>query len=605
MSSVPLTNSLSWFLNRAIISEPLIQMVQPDLSTLHSHLIALYGPSVGEETFERLRLLLNGYPSPPAVPREGDSLLTERDSILITYADQLSEPHVFPLRTLTGFCAGYLSGLVNCIHILPFYPYSSDDGFSVIDYREVNPEFGHWGHISHLGRSFRLMFDAVINHASVQHEWFQEFLRDHPRYRDYFVVVDGSPDLSQVVRPRALPLLTTFNTPSGPRQVWTTFSADQVDLNFQNPNVLLEVIDTLLFYVSQGAQLIRLDAIAYLWKEIGTSCIHLPQTHRIICLFRAVLDVVAPYVLLITETNVPHQDNISYFGTGTDEASMVYNFALPPLVLHTLHTGSSRVLSKWAGGLTLPSNQSTFFNFLASHDGIGVNPARGILSENEIDTLIQRVIDHGGLVSYKDVSGVQVPYELNINYFDALSNPHVEEPLSTQVDRFMIAQAIMLALVGVPGIYFHSLFGSRSWREGVNLTGRNRTINRQKFKLAAFEQDLTDESSLRHQVFHRYAQLLRARASSSAFHPHGSQEVLEQGNAVFALLRFSPDGSERVLCLHNISDQPQRVRIESKEIFGLFAGGLIDLIAGQRMDDLLTDVVALQPYQTLWLKIKG
>jgi glucosylglycerate phosphorylase len=207
-------------------------------------------------------------------------------------------------------------------------------------------------------------------------------------------------------------------------------------------------------------------------------------------------------------------------------------------------------------------------------------------------------------VSYKDVGGVQIPYELNINYFDALSDPQSEEPLSTQVDRFMCAQAIMLALAGVPGIYFHSLFGSRSWREGVNLTGRNRTINRQKFEFPAFAQELSDESSLRHQVFQRYAELLRARASSSAFHPHGSQEVLGQGKAVFALLRFSPDGSKRVLCLHNISDQPQRVRIESKEIFGLFAGGLIDLIAGQRMDDLLNDIVVLQPYQSLWLRIK-
>ena len=580
-------------------------MVQPDLSTLHSHLVALYGHSIGEEAFERLRAMLNGYQGPPIFQREGNSLLSERDSILITYADQLSEPHAFPLRTLTGFCEGYLSGLVDCIHILPFYPYSSDDGFSVIDYREVNPEFGHWGHISHLSRKFRLMFDAVINHASVQHEWFQGFLKDDPAYRDYFIVIDGEPDLSQVVRPRALPLLTEFDTPSGPKRVWTTFSADQVDLNFQNPNVLLEIIDTLLFYVAQGAQWIRLDAIAYLWKEIGTSCIHLPQTHRIIRLFRAVLDAVAPHVLLITETNVPHQDNISYFGNGTDEAQMVYNFALPPLVLHTLHTQDSRVLSTWAAGLTLPSSQTTFFNFLASHDGIGINPARGILSESEIDALIQRAIDHGGLVSYKDdVSGRQIPYELNINYFDALSNPRSEEPLSTQVDRFMIAQAIMLALVGVPGIHFHSLFGSRGWRAGVETTGRNRTINRQKFGLADFEHELTDERSLRYQVFQRYSQLLRARAGSSTFHPHGSQEILDYGEAVFAVLRFSPDGSTRVLCLHNISEQPQRVKIETKEIFGLFAGGLIDLIADQRMDDLLKDTLALQPYQSLWLRIK-
>ena len=580
-------------------------MVQPDLSTIHSHLVALYGPAVGDHSLERLRAILNSYRSLPAISPEQDSLLSERDSILITYADQLRGRDSFPLETLTRFCEQYLSGLVNSIHILPFYPYTSDDGFSVSDYREVNPAFGTWDHVAQLGRSFRLMFDAVINHASVRHEWFQGFLRNDPHYRDYFVVVEGSPDLSQVVRPRALPLLTPFETASGPRQVWTTFSADQVDLNFHNSDVLLEIIDTLLFYIAHGAQLIRLEAIAYLWKEIGTSCIHLPQTHRVIRLFRAVLDVVAPHVLLITETNVPHSDNISYFGNGLDEAQMVYNFALPPLVLHTFHTGNSRALSRWAAGLSLPSGRTTFFNFLASHDGIGINPARGILSDMEIDSMIQRVIEHGGLVSYKhDVSGAQIPYELNINYFDGLSDPGSEESFITRADRFMTAQAIMLALAGVPGIYFHSLFGSRSWLEGVEVTGRNRTINRQKFDLLEFEQELNDASSLRHEVFQRYAQLLRARQGTSAFNPHGSQEVLDYGEAVFALLRFSPDGTQRVLCLHNISDQSQRVRLESKEIFGLFAGPLVDLITDRRMDELASDTVVLQPYQTLWLRIK-
>jgi glucosylglycerate phosphorylase len=308
-------------------------------STLSSHLVALYGESAGAKTFERLRAILSQSQGIPAAS-EGGGELSERDNILITYADQLREPGRLPLQTLTRFSERYLSGVVSGIHILPFFPYSSDDGFSVIDYRAVNPELGNWEDIQALGRSFRLMFDAVINHCSVHHEWFRAFLRDDPQYREYFVVVEGSPDLSRVVRPRALPLLTDFETPSGTKQVWTTFSADQVDLNFQSPDLLLEVIDTLLFYVAQGAQLIRLDAIAYLWKEIGTSSIHLPQTHRLIRLFRAVLDVVAPHVLLVTETNVPHIDNISYFGNGSDEAQMVYNFALPPLVLHTFHLDS-------------------------------------------------------------------------------------------------------------------------------------------------------------------------------------------------------------------------------------------------------------------------
>ena len=569
---------------------------------LLSHLTFLYGADKAPQLLERLQRIMAGYRT--RVPARDDEL-TERDSILITYGDQLQQSGEKPLQTLGAFCNRYLKGVVSGIHFLPFYPWTSDDGFSVADYRKVDPALGDWEDISAIQDHFRLMFDAVINHASSQHEWFQAFLRDDSQYRAYFIVVEGNPDLSQVVRPRALPLLTTFDTSSGPKQVWTTFSADQVDLNFRNPDVLLEIIDTLLFYVAHGAQFIRLDAIAYMWKEIGTSCIHLPQTHRIIRLFRSVLNEVAPHVMLITETNVPHNENISYFGDGRDEAQMVYNFALPPLVLHTFYTGNSRVLSEWAAELTLPSDRATFFNFLASHDGIGINPARGILSDIEIDALIEQAIRHGGLVSYKDdASGVQRPYELNINYFDALSNPRAQEPLTTQVDRFMTAQAIMLALVGIPGIYFHSLFGSRGWSEGVDLTGRNRTINRQKFDLAAFESVLTDEASLCHHVFSTYAQYLRIRSASSAFHTHGTQRVLACGESIFALLRLSVDGNQRILCLHNISNQPQKVTADLKDVFNSSSGRLVDLITNQLVDNALNIRLALQPYQTLWLETR-
>ena len=262
--------------------------------------------------------------------------LSERDAILITYGDQVQSPPRLPLTVLADFCNRYLAGLVSGVHLLPFYPWTSDDGFSVRNYRVVDPALGDWRAVARFRRRFRLMFDAVINHVSARHAWFRGFRRGDSRYRNHFIVVEGNPDLSQVVRPRALPLLTRFETPTGEKAVWTTFSEDQIDLNFANPEVLLEIIDTLLLYVQHGAEFIRLDAIAYLWKEIGTPCIHLPQTHRIVQLLRAVLDEVAPHVMLITETNVPHADNVSYFGDGYDEAQMVYNFALPPLVLHTL-----------------------------------------------------------------------------------------------------------------------------------------------------------------------------------------------------------------------------------------------------------------------------
>lgn len=551
----------------------------------------IYKTEAARQTEQRLLDLISKYRG--KIPKPSDMNLSERDSLLITYGDQVQEEGRAHLQTLAEFCEAHLKGIVRGVHILPFYPWSSDDGFSVRDYRAVDPALGDWKDIERLGKSFRLMFDGVINHMSAQGEWFQRFLRDEESYRDYFVTVEGDPDLSNVVRPRALPLLTEFETAAGKRKVWTTFSADQVDLDFRNPDVLLEIFDILLMYAQRGAQFLRLDAIAYLWKEIGTPCIHLPQTHAVIQLLRAVFDEVAPHVRLITETNVPHADNISYFGDGTNEAQLVYNFALPPLVLHTFRTGDASVLSGWASSLTLPSDRTTFFNFLASHDGVGLNPARGILSSADIDSLVEQALAHGGLISYKqNADGSTSPYEMNINYFDALSNPSSGEPLDLQVDRFMAAQAIMLTIVGMPGIYFHSLFGSRNWKEGVQVTKHNRTINRQKLAREELEKQLADVNSLRSKVFARYRELLLARSSSPAFDPHGGQKVLDVAKGIFAVLRTSPDESRQVLCLQNVTAQELEIENPIKKTAR-------DVLTNRSVDSR----IMLKPYQTLWFEV--
>lgn len=535
----------------------------------------IYPTEQADQVVPRLERLMERYRL--RIPTPADTSLSERDAILITYGDQVRQAGVAPLQSLAAFCETHLRGVVSGIHILPFYPWSSDDGFSVKDYRAVDPALGSWQHVEQMGQSFRMMYDGVINHASAQGAWFQAFLRDEKPYRDYFLTVAGDVDLSQVVRPRALPLLTEFQTASGKSRVWTTFSADQVDLDYHNPEVLLEMIDILLMYAERGAQFIRLDAIAYLWKEIGTPCIHLPQTHAVIQLLRLVLDEVAPHVRLITETNVPHADNISYFGDGRNEAQLVYNFALPPLVLHTFRMGDASTLAEWAAGLDLPSDQTTFFNFLASHDGIGLNPARGIIASTEIEALVAQTQAHGGLISYKqNPDGTQSPYELNISYFDALSDPAAEEARVRQVDRFMAAQAIMLCLRGVPGIYFHSLFGSRNWRAGVQASGHKRTINRQKVERSSLEAELADADSLRGQVFGRYRDLLAQRRALPAFHPHGEQEILDAGRGVLAVMRTAPDGACRVLCLQNVTASPQTFTLRQQ-------------------------THALKAYQTLWL----
>lgn len=475
------------------------------------------------------------------------------EAILITYGDQVTAPDAAPLQTLLAFLDRHAKGLVSGVHVLPFYPWSSDDGFSVKDFLAVDPTLGTWDDIRALASSFDLMADAVFNHASAQGEWFAKFVADEPGYGDFFTTVEGSPDLSQVIRPRALPLLTEFPTARGPRRVWTTFSADQVDLNYRDPRVMRAVSEVLLSYLEQGARYVRLDAIGFIWKEPGTTCLHLPQAHALVRAWRALAEGANPAARLVTETNVPHADNISYFGDGTNEAHMVYNFALPPLVLHTLRTGDASALARWAATLVTPSAGTAFFNFLASHDGIGLNPARGLLPDEAIGNLVATAKAAGGFVGMKSLpGGGEAPYELNVNYYDALAFGAGED---TAIQRFLCAHAIAFALAGVPGIYFHSLFGSRGDAEGARISGIPRRINRQKFPAPILDAELAATSSRRHRIFHGLAGLLRQRRQSAAFAPHSPQRILDAGPGVFALERGS--GLNRMLCLHEVSGRRQ------------------------------------------------
>jgi sucrose phosphorylase len=359
----------------------------------------------------------------------------------------------------------------------------------------------------------------------------------------------------------------------------------------------------LLHYVAHGAEIIRLDAIAYLWKEIGTPCIHLPQTHAVVKLWRAMLDAVAPQVLLITETNVPHVDNLSYFGRplpetgGTDEAQLVYNFSLAPLTLYAFVAGDAGKLSAWAATLQAPAGGS-FFNFIASHDGIGVLPARGILSDCELHALVEQTLAHGGQVSVRSLpDGSQTPYELNITLYDFLNPPDRPDP-DVDVARFLASQAILLALAGVPGIYMHSLFGSRNCHACLAETGRARSLNREKWTLAELRGLLGDEEGHQRRVFDGYRRLLRLRRGQPAFHPASSQQVLPGDPALFTLLRGA-ELDAPLLCSVNVSDRPALLRAHAAS---LPRRAWRDLLSGDRFDaagDWL--IAALAPYQIRWL----
>ncbi|WP_088043459.1 alpha-amylase family glycosyl hydrolase [Bacillus sp. EAC] len=521
--------------------------------------------------------------------RERKQNWDESDVVLITYGDQFSEEGIPTLDTFKKMFDGYLANKFEIVHILPFYPYSSDDGFSVIDYKKVNPIIGDWTNVENLSKSARIMFDYVCNHISAKSEWFQEYLKGNPEYSNYFTEMDPSIDLSSVTRPRALPLLSKFKLANGEEKyIWTTFSDDQIDLNFKNPQVLLDMIDVLLFYLEQGAEYVRLDAVGYMWKEVGTSCIHLEKTHEIVKLFRDLLDEAAKGTVMITETNVPHLDNISYFGSGSDEAHMVYQFPLPPLVLYSLHNENGNYLTNWAKQLDGAGQDSTFFNFLASHDGIGLNPIRGIIPEEEILSLVNDLKEEGALVNYKKNSdGSESPYEINVTYLDALNKQSYSDDL--RVKRFVLAHSILLTFPGVPAIYIQSMLGSRNDYKGVERTGMNRSINRQKYILEEIEKELNNQETLRHKVFKELTNIIRVRKEEALFHPNAKMEVLELGDKIFALKRVKD--SESLVVLHNLSNDEVQVNL-----FGKF----INIITGAVEE--FKEGISLNPYQFLWLK---
>ena len=564
------------------------------------HLRDLYPENDPATLLQELEMRLSQQIEGLAIRSQHPGRLSHKDTILIIYPDQIQREDANPLDTLHSFLSDYLREIISGVHVLPFFPYSSDDGFSIIDYQSVDPRLGGWNAMHAIAGDFRLMVDLVINHISTQSKWFQDFLHGIEPYSDYFITIDPGTDLSKVIRPRDLPLLTPFETDFGRKHVWTTFSPDQVDLNFQNPAVFFEMLEILLLYIRNGAQIIRLDAIAFLWKEPGTTSIHLTQTHTIVKLLRSILTAVAPWVYLITETNVPHAENLSYFGNGNDEAHLVYQFALPPLVLHTLLSGDAAQLTRWASGIFPPSSTTTFLNFLASHDGIGLRPAKDLLPPEAIQRLLAWTTARQGHISSRHVTGQQSePYELNITYFDALApEVNINAPSSLWIDRYLCSQAIMLALQGIPGIYFPSLIGGRNNLMGIERTGQKRSINREKFEFETLVQILHDPLMYTSQVFSRYCSLLQARRSYSAFDPYGGQEILEINPSVFAILRTSAADDSQMLCLHNVT--PREIELDNIRSRNPSALGY-DIL---HQEPVNTDNIGLLPYQCRWISLE-
>jgi len=519
-----------------------------------------------------------GSPAPPSPLPGSDEvlLITYGDTFLDGSVDGEGRPH---LQALAEICSDYFADVFSTVHVLPFFPSSSDGGFAVIDYRRVADPLGDWRDLGGLPAR-GLMVDLVCNHGSAQSEWFAQFVAGIEPGRDYYLTADPEADLSMVTRPRTHPLLHEVQTVDGTKHVWATFSHDQVDFDFTNPDVLVEFCSILGFYLAHGATRVRLDAIAYLWKRLGTSCVHLPETHQVVKLMRAITEAHDPKALLITETNVPHVDNVSYFGEG-DEAHVVYNFTLAPLIVWSLIVGDGETLTNWLGRLEKPPAGCTFLNFLASHDGIGLRPVEDLIRRRDLTPLIDAALAVGGDFSAYSAPGGPRPYELNVSLADLLAGES-----GATADRYLLAHALMLSVQGIPAVYVHSMLVSPGDLDAVLATGHKRDINRSRVEIDNARRTL--DGGWRADVSRELASLIRVRRAHRAFAPEADQVVHVLHPKVVAVERGS--GADRVFALHNVS--ADAVALQVPDSFGTH-----DLISGVTLDRDLT----LGPWQACWL----
>jgi sucrose phosphorylase len=533
-------------------------------------------------------------------PNPNVSKWNSSDVILISYAHSIIENERAPLQTLHDFLNNYIKPCINAVHILPYFPYSSDDGFAIIDFKRINDAFGSWEDIEAIAKNYKLMSDLVINHVSSRSQWFDQFKSGKDPGQHYFLSVDPLTDTREVVRPRTSNVLQEVNTLNGKKYVWSTFSHDQPDLNFSNPAVLIEIVDIIRTYLERGTKIFRLDAVAFIWKKIGTECINLPQTHEIIRLIRTLTDFYSDEVFLITETNIPNRENLSYFGN-RNEAHLVYNFALPPLILYTLLNGESGKIKQWLMGMPPAMFGTTYFNFIASHDGIGLRPVEEILTESEIDTLAQNVEDAGGKVSYRTKDNSQRPYELNIALFDALKNHVHGGDDSYQEARFLSAHTIMLSLEGIPAFYIHSLLATQNDYEKVKHSGQNRGINRHQWKMHELELMLLAENH-HSRMFYELLRLITIRKKQEAFHPNATQFTLDLGNSILALWRQSLDRSQSIFSIHNIANQ--NISVQLSDLNLIETDNWVDLISETKLARSHGELI-LSPYQSMWISNKS
>ena len=574
-------------------------MLKKDFSEkVKQYLFQIYSNDLSKKQINNLFLNIKSIFTQP-MKRSKNKLWSEKDFLLITYADSIKKNNQKNFTTLNSFLKKYCKEF-SYIHILPFFPFSSDDGFAVEDYKKIKIEHGSWKDLKKITKTFDIMVDLVINHCSSNNKLFKNFLEDKNPGKDFFINSEKKfPKSNKIVRPRSSDLSKKVLVDGKNTYVWCTFGHDQVDFDFRNPNVLLYFFEIIKFYLDQDIKALRLDAVAFLWKELGTRCINLPQTHNIIRLIRLIIDRFYNKTLVITETNIPSHENLTYFGNN-NEAHCIYNFSLAPLLIHAVVSGNSFYLKKWSRGMPPAQENNSYLNFLSTHDGIGMRPVEGILPENEIQKYFNFFKKQGGLFSYRTNAGKKSVYEVNITLLEAFKECYDGKDKFV-LERFILAHTILFSMEGIPAIYIQNYLGSKNDNAKVKKTNSFRSINRRNWNFDSLVKILKNKSNINSKILHSLNRLMVLRKKQIAFHPNATQFTLQLGDIFFGIWRQSIDRSQSIFCISNLTNVKQKISL--LDINLISTNNWFDILSNKKIKNI-GDELLFKPYQTFWITNK-
>ncbi|TVQ39608.1 MAG: alpha-amylase [Spirochaetaceae bacterium] len=539
--------------------------------------------------------------------------------------------------------AGNLAGLrrrighfrdlgVNLVHLMPLLDCpagANDGGYAVRDYRAVDPRIGSMDELVALIEAFHddgilVQLDLVVNHTSDQHQWAQRAAAGDQRYQDYYYMYEDRsiPDQFEASMPEVFPQSAPGNftwLPEVERWVMTVFHEYQWDLNYTNPDVFLEMLDVMLYLSNCGADVLRLDAVPYLWKKIGTTGQNLDEAHTILRLFRVCASIVAPAVALMAEAVVQPAEIVRYFGTDDyagRECEMAYHVSLMVLLWDCIATRSTRLLRRGLESMPEIPRNATWFTYIRCHDDIGLGYADQDIRACGLDPFLHRrfIVDYF-TGRYPGSTATGSPFMVNLRTGDARISGSAASLLGlesaiergdrhgieTAIDCLIMLYAIVCSIGGIPIIYYGDEVGylnDYSYLDEPDKREDNRWMHRPRIdwnKMARSQDCVTVEG----RVFARMKQLIARRKELPEFAADFPAQMMDPANEhVVAYLRYCAD--YRTLVLANVSDVTQIVSFDVLEESGIDPSAA-DVLSG-RPAQIEGEYVVLRPYAFLWLR---